>query len=770
MAEETQYKAYRSSTNGEDYYSISPWVGNVPYGHTPITNEQYIAGKQGQLAANATRWQPYYDQQAGVESKMLSGAGTGYQMVNGVPTNSKGIAEQTANDAAVAAGTMRKVPVGNGFGYVPTGSAADKLQAGIASGQVSATNPEAQLAASMQGNNVNAVNAVDTSRPSPSTVDATPYTQGIQQGLQAAQASGLPAPQTSGDALGAVNSFLPTSGPTFYKPDDNSQQVYNAKGEKVSYDQYIAQGGKSDFTNVQKGHPTEIPSTPNVDNFFQANKTLQEQTKELMDFLQPAQLQDQLFQQMSKITAGQNLIAKDKLELMNLENVMSGSAEDIALEITKASGFATNSQVQALAVARNNTLLKQASFLQNKISYQQDMIANDTTLLNFEKEMAQNQFQQRLGVYQLVQQNQQNQQQAARDSISTLMNTPGGLASYLSNPNQATYAEKIMGFAPGTITNLANQQQQQLLAQQQAQALDLEAKRTSIDTNKFQLAQAKAEAPLDMRLKIAQINAANRSNVSQPKARDTQIVDMGNGKKVLVDSGTGAIINEIGANPTDQLVKGIISSANSWGDAADKINKAFGDPNAATRYDAQLKAVYQQGQNVNNAFTASSPQSEQSLAQAKGNIDLISGLLKNSNLSSAVGPNALARTSLTNFITGGKDNVLSEIQQLTSQLSLDSLIRAKSQGATFGALSEGELRLLSASATKLSSLATKDKNGNITGYKSSERDFKAELDKINNFAKLDYVKKGGNPEDVGIQRMPDGKLLAPNSDGTYQEF
>lgn len=43
--------------------------------------------------------------------------------------------------------------------------------------------------------------------------------------------------------------------PTFYKPDPNNATVYNAQGQPLSYDQYIAQGGKADFSNTVNGKP-----------------------------------------------------------------------------------------------------------------------------------------------------------------------------------------------------------------------------------------------------------------------------------------------------------------------------------------------------------------------------------------------------------------------------------------------------------------------------------------------------------------------------------
>lgn len=48
-----------------------------------------------------------------------------YAMVNGKLTTKSAIDQNAANEAAVAAGTMVKVPIGSGFGYIPKGSAAE---------------------------------------------------------------------------------------------------------------------------------------------------------------------------------------------------------------------------------------------------------------------------------------------------------------------------------------------------------------------------------------------------------------------------------------------------------------------------------------------------------------------------------------------------------------------------------------------------------------------------------------------------------------------
>lgn len=165
--QETQYKFYKQQTNGEDYYQIVPWAGNIPYGMTPLSQEEYLAGKKQQIEANPTRWNPYYQSFADTESKALAGAGTGLQMINGVPTSTKSINDTASNETAVLAGTMKKVPVGSGFGYVPTGSSADKLSAGVASGAVSPTDPNAQNKVANTGNNTGAPGITPVAPPAP---------------------------------------------------------------------------------------------------------------------------------------------------------------------------------------------------------------------------------------------------------------------------------------------------------------------------------------------------------------------------------------------------------------------------------------------------------------------------------------------------------------------------------------------------------------------------------------------------------------------------
>lgn len=206
--------------------------------------------------------------------------------------------------------------------------------------------------------------------------------------------------------------------------------------------------------------------------------------------------------------------------------------------------------------------------------------------------------------------------------------------------------------------------------------------------------------------------------------RPTQVIDQG-GRKMLVDTQTGEVVRDFGetdAMATDELALAVDT---------EKINS-------------------------------------------------IDELKSHPGMRSAVGPTALGRMAVLKGtrLSGSKDDFTASIDQLIDGLTLDKLISAKDQGATFGALSDTELQVLAQSATKIGSFRRKDKKGNTTHYDAAERDFIEEMDKISNFAKLDTYLKGEqsglwtttDPATIGIEVQPDGSIWAQNGDGTLTQL
>jgi len=132
---------------------------------------------------------------------------------------------------------------------------------------------------------------------------------------------------------------------------------------------------------------------------------------------------------------------------------------------------------------------------------------------------------------------------------------------------------------------------------------------------------------------------------------------------------------------------------------------------------------------VSNALALMpNPQDTVGDADAKEKAQQAIDLISHNGLNNAVGTIKLGRHAP--FQWGQKQEFIGGVEQLVSTLSLESLINAKSQGATFGALSDNEMRILASSATQIGSWTMRDKKGRVTGYKIGEQAMKDELDKI----------------------------------------
>lgn len=157
------------------------------------------------------------------------------------------------------------------------------------------------------------------------------------------------------------------------------------------------------------------------------------------------------------------------------------------------------------------------------------------------------------------------------------------------------------------------------------------------------------------------------------------------------------------------------------------------------------------------------------------NIDI---LKTHPGLNSSVGPIALARTAVGDKF-GNKDEFIGSVENVVKNLTLNTFADAKEQGLTFGAMSQGEWDILAQSASKIAQWRQYEKEGiigfrketdRVAGYDVSESAFKKELDTLSNFAKMDALRKGASPEEIGVQQTEDGKMWAQNSDGTFTEL
>lgn len=465
-------------------------------------------------------------------------------------------------------------------------------------------------------------------------------------------------------------------------------------------EQYQAKSGSAipTDTGVQRaavsGSLSTYQDTSAVDGFMSDDPTVNTLMSGIAQLLNPAQQTTSLMQDYDKLHKKSGL-DKINAELIDAETVINGTEDDIRNEIQTAGGFGTESQVQAMALARNKSLLKRYNQLVQMKTDAQNQLSTLMQLSSEDKQMAQNRVNNQIGaMFQMANFRQNainNTKEQARWLVQT-MGADGVYNAYAQDPRQLAFLEHTLGVAPGGMKGIAAQAAQERMMTQQDKQLGLDLKREQISTERMQRAKLK-------------------SDMEAPKKLDTQVVDMGNGIKALVNMQTGEHIKDL--NPAE----------------------------------AQ--------------FT------EQAAAHASQGIKDIDALKTHAGMAGTVGAYGLARWTPFKVDAADKQDFVASVEQLRSQLTLTSLIDAKSRGATFGALSEGEMRVLDATATKIGTWAIKDKEGNITGYKISEALLKKELDKISNYAKLDYVVKGGNAEEVGVRLMNDGHYYTQNSDGSY---
>lgn len=477
--------------------------------------------------------------------------------------------------------------------------------------------PTAPTGTSMQGNTASITDPLTGQKFSrDTTVAGSAYQPNkYQQALQTAQNSGIPAPSEGGVAKMQTQGMMPNQ-------QDTSM-----------VDSFISQD-------------------PNVNTLMQG----------ISQLLNPQHQSSTLLQDYKKLYKQSGLDEINE-ELIDADTVINGTEDDIRREITTAGGFGTESQVQAMSLARNKGLLTRYNQLVQMKTDATNQLNTLSQLNQQDKQMAQTRLNTQINAMFSMANFQQQAQNNTREAFNSMVNRvgyAGAYQAYSQNPQQLAYIEKIAGLGTGGLQNLASQPD-----------YEMESKKLGLQLQKSQL-------------------------YTQGLQQQKLVQDM-----------------------------------------QPKTSPAAGPLQLAT---------------------------------AQGNIQQVDGLLK-MNQGGAVGAtDGARRTPFKDVTSGARSNFIANVQQVANQLTLSNLQNAKANGATFGALSEGELSLLSNSATKLNTWAVKDSGGNVTGYATTKQEFNNELDKINNYAKLDYVLKGGSPDSIGVVEHPDGTLWTMNSNGMMTEI
>lgn len=169
-------------------------------------------------------------------------------------------------------------------------------------------------------------------------------------------------------------------------------------------------------------------------------------------------------------------IPQMQAELLNWQNIMNGTPDDIRNEITKAGGFATDSQVLAMSAARNNTILKQYNSV---ASVYQALTGNLNAMMGYasqDQNVALQKQQMSANIVQSIASLEGNMlnmgmtmQQNANGNLNKVVQNIGytGLAQQAQgDPQKLSYYERILGLAPGSLSDPTTLQNMETYRQQ----------------------------------------------------------------------------------------------------------------------------------------------------------------------------------------------------------------------------------------------------------------------------------------------------------------
>lgn len=150
-------------------------------------------------------------------------------------------------------------------------------------------------------------------------------------------------------------------------------------------------------------------------------------------------------------------------ELLNYQNIMNGTQDDISAEITAGGGTATQSQVLAMTSARNTVIMKQYTALSTQYTAAQQNVQNMMQYASTDQSNALARESQTASVteamdsiYQNMVQMSMTMQQNNATNYRAILTAggPSALAdSVVGDPTQQAIAESSLGLAPGTLTN-----------------------------------------------------------------------------------------------------------------------------------------------------------------------------------------------------------------------------------------------------------------------------------------------------------------------------
>lgn len=319
----------------------------------------------------------------------------------------------------------------------------------------------------------------------------TPTQTKYQAGLATLQASGTPAPSDAGVARSAIASVTP-----------------------------------------------QTPDTTAVDNYMSQDPAINTLMQGITQLLNPQNQTSTLMQDYTKLRKSSGL---DKInqEMIDADTVINGTEDDIRNEIQTAGGLGTESQVQAMTLARNKGLLTRYNQLVQMKTDATNQLNTMMSLNQQDKQMAQERVNQQIGAMFNMANFRQTALNNTRSQYQWLAEQQGADGLYNSlaqDPRQLSFAEQILGTGSGGLQKLAQQASKDRAQKLASDNLDMSYKRAEIANINSQISERnKTSQPISVDVNSllkggGDAYAANKSAITQilqspqiPAAAKTQI-------------------------------------------------------------------------------------------------------------------------------------------------------------------------------------------------------------------------------------------------------
>lgn len=262
-----------------------------------------------------------------------------------------------------------------------------------------------------------------------------------------------PSPTTVKAGAGLPGAPTPiTPAPTPQSPAQKGFANAQASGTTAPADAGTARNAVSGFT------PAPPPDTSGIDSVLAQDKGYQQLLADQKEYNDVVNQQQSLTDTYSKLIKKAGIPGIDT-QLLNAKKVIDGTEDDIRKEVQAVSGFATESQVMALASARNKTLIQNYN---NLLDTKQMAMENINTMIGLAKEdhaQALQNITAKMGIDEKLMEYRDKFVNNAKEAYNNVISKVGyqGLYNSVGNsgdPTALSTVERTLGLASGQLQAL----------------------------------------------------------------------------------------------------------------------------------------------------------------------------------------------------------------------------------------------------------------------------------------------------------------------------